>query len=140
MPPLFVASAAASGASLLELGALSRRARLTVQLFAAAGKALELAAAHRLEAALDPRVVRPLQTGATGAIWRAGKLLGAAGLACTVASMIRGGRRWSTAAGVLGALSGLAVKLAFTEAGKPSARDPHATFGPQRHATRATSR
>lgn len=138
LPPLFVGSAMSSGASLLQLLPMDEAEARTVNLFAAAGAATELAAgtAMEREAAAVPEVARALHEGLPGALLRASKALTGAALGLTV---LAGRRRWGRrAAGLCGTASSLALKFGVFEAGKASARDPRATFA-QQHAGRGAA-
>jgi formate-dependent nitrite reductase membrane component NrfD len=133
LPPLFVASAAAGAASILDLLSLSPREERLVWHFGVAGKAAELGAALALEreAREVERVIRPLEEGLGGALWRAAKLCTAGSL---VASMLptRDRRIRRVISGLLGTAGAIAVRFALWHAGKVSARDPLATFAMQR--------
>jgi formate-dependent nitrite reductase membrane component NrfD len=132
LPLLFVASSVASAGALLSLrGARTRREAAVVRRFAAVGQAAELVAslAVEREASQHTRVARPLRRGASGALWRAASILGAGAL---VATLWPGRRKRNLVAGVLGTAAGLAVRYAVHHAGTLSARDPRATFQPQR--------
>jgi formate-dependent nitrite reductase membrane component NrfD len=131
LPVLFGASGAASAASLLELWPPGGEGSRIVHRFGLAGKALELALTLVLEreAAEVPRVARPLRAGVSSAMWRASQALSAAGLAASVLSRRPSVRR---AAGLLGTLGALSLRFAVMQAGRASARDPHATFDQQR--------
>ena len=73
---------------------------------------------------------RPLKHGRSGRLWKAAKL-------CTAASLVLGvwpgQRKWMKVAGaLLGSAGALLTRFAVFHAGKASARDPQATFQPQR--------
>ncbi len=89
------------------------------------GKALELALtlAFEREAAAVPRVGQPLRTGVSAAMWRTSQALSLAGLASSLLSTRRSVRR---TAGFLGTLGALVLRFAVLQAGRASARDPHA--------------
>lgn len=132
LPVLFGASGAAGAASLLELWAPGGEADDVVHRFALAGKALEVALSEVLavEARRVPRVALPLRRGASGALWRTAQALSLAGLAVTAFS--RRGSRLRRVAGLVGTLGALTLRFAVMQAGKASARDPHATSEQQR--------
>lgn len=136
MPLLFGASAAASAASLLELsGHRTRAERTAVRRFGAVAKAGELVAMHAVQRGLrGSRAGRPLTRGRSGGLWRGALALGAASLVATL--LPGGGRRRERLAGALGTAGAVAMRFAIIEAGKASARDPRATFEPQRQRTR----
>ncbi|HZX96198.1 MAG TPA: NrfD/PsrC family molybdoenzyme membrane anchor subunit [Myxococcales bacterium] len=132
LPPVFVASAAASAAGALEMLPLRPREQRVVRRMAVAGKLAELLNDIALEHEVGrvERVALPLHRGISGALWRAAK-------ACKTASLILSlfprKPRWGwIAAGVLGNLGALATRFAIFEGGKASARDPHATVEMQR--------
>jgi formate-dependent nitrite reductase membrane component NrfD len=132
LPPLFVASAVSSAASLLELLHLNERDAEAVHRFGIAGKLAELLAAFALdrEAALVEVVAKPLKQGRAGAMWKASKLLTAISLALSL--LLRRSRTKTVASALLGTAAGIAVRFAVMEAGKASAADPRATFQMQR--------
>ncbi len=132
LPILFAASGAAGGGAVLELFPPTPAGEAIVHRFGIAGKVCELAltAVLEREAAAVPEVVRPLRRGASGLLWRAAQGLSAAGLLCSLRSLGRPGYRG--AAGVLGTLGALTLRLALMEAGRASARDPRATIAQQR--------
>lgn len=133
LPLLFMSSAVASAADLLLLGRLNGVEARVARRFALAGKLGALAAGHLFErdVAHPDEVGAPLRRGASGAMWRAAKLLGAASLALLLwpAKQPRALRR---ASAVLGTLGAIATRFAVFHAGKASARDPQATFRQQR--------
>jgi hypothetical protein len=132
LPALFGASAVASAASLLDLLFDDKHAWRITRAYGVAGRMAELAAGAALERRVSrvPRVGEPLKDGATGALWRAGEILTAAGLVALL--LPRQSRRTRVAAGVLGTLGSLAVRFAVHYAGFRSAADPRAAFHQQR--------
>lgn len=137
LPLLFGASATASAADVLDLLGPDAASEAVTRRLATAGKAAELAAGAAVERAADhdPEVGRALTTGVAGDLWRASKGLTALSLATSVVPVpraLRRARRFVTA--VLGVIGGLVMRFALVRAGTASARDPHATFGPQRRA------
>jgi formate-dependent nitrite reductase membrane component NrfD len=140
LPILFAASGAAGAASLLELWPPGGVADDAVHTLSVTGKALEavtMEVFHR-EAAMVPRVARPLRRGAAGALWRGAQLLSLAGLAATVGSRRGSGRR--RVAGLLGILGSLTLRFAVMQAGRQSARDPRAVSDQQRAARASPTR
>ena len=132
LPPLFVASAVWSAASLLQLMDLSEEEERIVRRFALAGAAGDLVAEHAVHrvAAEVERVARPLHEGRSGAMLKAAKVCTAGSL---VVNLLPGRSRGKRAlAGVLGTVGAAAVKFGIVEAGTASARDPRATFHHQR--------
>jgi formate-dependent nitrite reductase membrane component NrfD len=134
LPWLFVASATASAASILGLLPQRGRAAQVVHRFGLAGRVGEVVAMEAMRRELESRgpgpLMQPLERGPSGLLWRAAKGLGLVGLALSL--LPRAPRAVRVAAGVLGAASALAVRFAVAEAGNASARDPRATFEPQR--------
>lgn len=132
LPFLFLGSATASAASLLELMPLTEREETVVGRFGVVGKTVELTAmwvAER-EAAAEPRVGRPFTQGVGGFLWQTAKVLSLASLVLSVWPGRRSdGRR--KVAGALGTVAGVALRFGIFHAGKASARDPQATFQPQ---------
>jgi len=131
LPPVFVASAAASAASAFELMRLSPRERRVVRRMAIAGKVAELLndVAMEREVSRVKRVAQPLHQGSSGALWRSATACKAASLAL---SLLPRKPRWAwVAGGVLGTLGALATRFAIFQGGKASARDPHATVALQ---------
>jgi formate-dependent nitrite reductase membrane component NrfD len=132
LPPVFVASAAASAAGALEMLPLRAREQRVVRRLAVAGKLAEVLNDVAMERELHrvERVALPLKNGISGALWRGAKLCKAASLAL---SLWPRKPRWGwVAAGALGTLGALATRFAIFEGGKASARDPHATIALQR--------
>jgi hypothetical protein len=142
LPLLFPASGITGAASVLDLmPGLGARPRRAIRIFGILGRVAELAAgglyAHELHARGEV-VARVLGAGRSGALWRASELLTLGSLACS----IFGGRsrRARIAGGLLGIAGSLATRFAVAEAGKASARDPRATFEPQRREREARER
>jgi formate-dependent nitrite reductase membrane component NrfD len=132
LPPVFVASAAASAASAFELMPLRRREGRVVRRMAIAGKLAELLNDLALERELSrvDRVARPLHQGLSGVLWQSAKLCNVGSL---LASLLPRKPRWARiGGGVLGTLGAVATRFAIFHGGKASARDPHATFELQR--------
>jgi len=132
LPPLFLASAAASAASALDLMDVPPRAQATARRFGLCCKAAELLAAHAVERELSsvPSVVRTLGEGLAGTLWRAAKLLTAVSL---IASAPRRRPRWlRVASGLCGTAGGIAHRFAIFQAGRAAARNPRATFDQHR--------
>jgi formate-dependent nitrite reductase membrane component NrfD len=135
LPHLFIGTSV-SGLSalfgLLPLG-LTPREETIVERFGIAGKVIDLAAMEGVEReteAVDPGVGRPFREGLAGTLWRTAKAMTAASL---VLSLLPGrSRAWRAATGVIGTVGALTLRFAVFHAGKASARDPRATFRPQR--------
>ena len=120
LPPLFVASAAVSAASALEILGLEPR---RVRRLAVASKVAELAADIAVDQSVHGRVAAPLKASR---LWTVARI-------CTAASLILSlSRRARVLAGLLGTAGALATRFALFHAGQASARDPHATIEMQR--------
>lgn len=135
LPPLFLASSAASAGALLHLLPVGHRGRSMARRFALVGDAATLLLGLALEREVGrvPRAARPLHRGASGSLWSVSRGLTAASLVVAAVGRRRG-RRASVIADVLGISGSLALRVAVFTAGKASARDPHATFAQQRGA------
>ena len=135
MPWLFAASAASSAASLLELLPARAAEEAAVRRLAIGGKLAELVGAELLTHEVAQRgrgpESEPLHRGRSGALWRAAKVATAASLVCELLPWRRS-RAGAIAAGVSGSLGAALLRLALLAAGRASARDPRATFEPQR--------
>jgi|KBSMisStaDraftv2_1062788.scaffolds.fasta_scaffold02087_7 formate-dependent nitrite reductase membrane component NrfD len=132
LPVLFVGSGMASAGAVLELFPDSGASRKLTHWYGSIGKVVALGAMVAMErsAPRAPRVTEPLRSGATGALWRAGLALTAAGLFAS--GLGNGTRRRERIAAALTLAGALATRLAVVHAGKRSARDPRATFEGQR--------
>jgi len=147
LPILFAFSGAVSAGALLQLWAprwlhaQPGRARHTgpkmVLRFGRVAKAAELAVSFALDreaAARAPRVAWPLHRGASGAMLRAARGLIAASLVVDLWPR-RGWRQrraLAVASGALAMAGTLLLRFGVVQAGRASARDPHATFEMQR--------
>jgi len=132
LPLLFVSSAVASAASLLELTDLTEREERIVHRYGVAGKVGELAAATAVQRDADvvERVGKPLREGLSGALWRTSKALTGASLTL---SLLPGKAPWKRKAGaLLGTAGAIMLRFAVFHAGKASTKDPRATFEQQR--------
>lgn len=131
LPPLFVASAVSSAASLLSLMALAPAEERVVRRFGALGNLAELTAAAAVErqASRVERVGRPLREGPSGWLWMWARAMTAASLAV---SLLPAGRRLRRLSGLLGTAGGILLRFAVVSAGRASTRDPRATFHVQR--------
>lgn len=130
LPPLFLASSAASAGALLSLLPIGRRGRAAARRFERFGAVASLALQVAFEAEVGSvrRVARPLHRGSSGVLWWTARALTAASVLGAVAH----GRRAQVLSSVLALAGGLALRAALFMAGKASARDPRATFHPQR--------
>ena len=132
LPVLFIGSAMAGTASLLELLDLKPNEEAVARRFGILGKTAALAATVVMEreACRVERVARPFRQGLSGTLWKVAKTLSAASL---LLSVLPGkSKRKHQAAGVLGSLGALAIRFAVFEIGRQSGRDPRATFEMQR--------
>ncbi|MEA2475932.1 MAG: hypothetical protein QOC87_131 [Actinomycetota bacterium] len=128
LPASFVASAAVSAASLLEMTELSEEEAIAVRVFAVTSKCCESIAATVVErrARAVPEVGRALDSPrAKGLLSLARISVGVAAAMSLVSGKSRAGRR---AAGLLGTIGAAAHKFGVFYAGEASARDPQATF------------
>lgn len=132
VPVLFMASAAASAASALDLFYCNERANRITFLFGTAGRMAELAASSRVEAAASavPKVGEPFRRGAGSVLWKSAAVLTAASL--VIAAIPGTSVKRRRIAGVLGTLGSLALRFAVHYIGKSSAMDPRASFQQQR--------
>jgi len=134
LPLLFVASATGAACSLLEMGDFDERELIAVRRLGTIAQLSELALAKAVEkeSARVPGVGRPYEVGVAGTLWRASTGLTVGSLAVdTVTGKSRPGR---VAAALLGTLGSIALRFSLWLAGRASARDPRATFDPQRMA------
>lgn len=131
LPPLFVSSAMASAASILELGELDEDEAAIVSRFGNLGRVAELIAAEVYERRVSrvDAVGEALRGGRGGMLWRAAKALGLGGLLVSLFGRSRASRRVS---GALGVLSSLTLRWAVVDAGRMSSLEPRATFDLQR--------
>lgn len=132
LPFLFTASSVATSASLLSLLPHGPAEARVLRAYGLAGRVAELFAAHAVEREISrhEELARPLHTGAAGVLWKAAKVLSVAGLAL---SLLPGGTKRTRRAGDVLTLAGaLATRWAVFQSGRQSARDPQATFKPQR--------
>jgi formate-dependent nitrite reductase membrane component NrfD len=142
LPVLFAFSGAASAGALLEIFPPAGPGAAVARRLGVLSTMLELvfSVATEAEAALVPRVARPLRRGRSGMLFRAGQVLAAASLATALQAprglgrIMRPGRksRLHAVSGVLGILGTLAIRFGIVSAGRYSARDPLATFRQQR--------
>jgi formate-dependent nitrite reductase membrane component NrfD len=132
VPAMFMASSAASAASVIDIVAGGGHARALTRIFGTVGRFAEIAAAKMVErsASAIPRVGEPLHHGGPAILWKTAGRLTAASL---VASLLAGRRRkWTIAAGVLGLAGSFCLRFAVHYVTNASARDPKAAFRQQR--------
>jgi formate-dependent nitrite reductase membrane component NrfD len=134
LPHLFIGTSASGLASLFGLlpAGLSPREEKIVERFGAAGKIVDLAAMAMVEREANRAepAGRPLREGLSGALWTAAKAMTAVSLALFL--LPGRSRTKRVAGGLLGSAGALTLRFAVFHAGKASARDPRATFRPQR--------
>jgi formate-dependent nitrite reductase membrane component NrfD len=136
LPHLFIGTSVSGLASLFGLlpVALTPRERRIAERFGAVGKVVDLAAMAVVEheaGRVEP-VGRALKEGLPGALWHAARVLTGVSLALSLLPGRGRGRARRFAGGLLGTAGALALRFAVFHAGKASARDPRATFRPQR--------
>jgi hypothetical protein len=132
MPVLFIGSAAATTASILDLFSDREAARRVTRIFGTAGRIAELAAAKMVERACAevPKVGEPFREVGPSVLWKAAGFLTAASL---VVSILPGkSMKKRQVAGVLGAAGSLCLRFAVHYLGNVSALDPRASFDQQR--------
>jgi hypothetical protein len=132
MPVLFAASGASAAASILELFYGGPRASRITQVFGAASRSAELAAAKLVQSSASavPRVGVPFRRGRGGALWKAASILTAASLGLSlIPGRSRGVKRL---AGTLGAVGSLCLRFAVHYISQASSRDARASFDHQR--------
>ena len=132
LPVLFAFSGAVSASGLFDLWRPRGDGHEMARRFGVLAKGAEVALFYALDReARIPRVRRPLRQGLSGALLKSARLMTAASLVLDLLAG-RGGRRGPrTAAGALALLGTLALRFGIHEAGRASARDPHATFAQQ---------
>jgi len=132
VPPLFMASSAATAASVIDvISPHCRRCGLT-RVFGTAGRVAEIAASKMVERAAGefPKLGEPLHKGGTAILWRLASTLTSASLG---ASLLRKRRpRASVVAGLLGIAGSLCLRFAVHYISNASANDPRAAFHQQR--------
>jgi formate-dependent nitrite reductase membrane component NrfD len=131
LPWLFVTSAAAGAASLLEATELNDKEERIVRRFGAIAKAGELIAMAAVgkEASQIERVGRPYKQGAGGSLIRTAKIAAVIGF---VASSLGKSRTTRLVGAAAGTIAAAAFKWGVFAAGRESTRDPRATFELQR--------
>lgn len=135
LPLLFGASAIAGTADALDLLGPDDASGQVTRRMATVGKTVEMALAERFQHVADehPEVGRPLHEGVSGDLWKASKALTGASFAASSLPLPRSLQRVRrVVSAVLGILGGIAMRFAMVKAGTASARDPRATFAPQR--------
>lgn len=134
-PALFAASGLLAATSALELLDHGERDAALLHRLGTAAKVADLVAGEAVEHAADrhERVGRPLHEGASGVMWKAAKACVAGSLLTSLLPVPTRWRPWRRRlAAVLGSLGSATTRFALFHAGTASARDPRATFEPQR--------
>jgi hypothetical protein len=141
LPALFVSSAASSAGALLTFAPLSARAERVVRAFTVSGLLADAVATRVVQRSADaePRVGEPLRTGMAGTLWRTAEVSSLAALALSIVPG-RWGRRFRRLGAAGSLLASVAMRFAIFHGGKASARDPLATFEPQRRSAAARIR
>ena len=132
LPILFGASAMSSAGAFFEVVVEITEERRITKVFGAIGQVAEIVASITMErqAAIVPRVARPLKRGLSGAMWKSATLLTAASL---LLGLIKNkSRQQRIAAGLLGSGGSLLLRFAVEHAGAVSSRDARASFYQQR--------
>jgi hypothetical protein len=140
LPILFVSSAAATAASVLDLFFARGPAARVTAIFGTAGRVAELGSGYAMERCWASAAGRPERAGRGqdwppyGGLWTAAKILTAASL---VVSLVPGqSTRVRRVAGVLGALGSLCLRLAVHRMGEtPDAVGQNVHSSQQSHAT-----
>ncbi|MBV9500703.1 MAG: polysulfide reductase NrfD [Acidobacteriaceae bacterium] len=132
LPILFGVSAMSSVGTLFELTVESAEERRLTKLFGTVGQTAELAAEIVMErqAAVVPRVARPLHRGLGGFLWRSAMLLTGTGLLLGLTPRHTRNRR--IVSGLLGTLGSVLMRFTVEHVGTVSARDARASFHQQR--------
>lgn len=132
LPPLFVASAAVSAASVFEMLAMTRTERRVTTRIAVLAKLSEILTHLTYEKTVSriPEVAKPLHEGSIGAMWKLSQASVLLGLGLSLVP--KAPRSVRMAAGILGTIGALATRFAVFHAGKASSQDPHATTAWQR--------
>lgn len=135
LPPLFAAGGLAGAAALLELFDLDDASLRTLRRFQAASRALELAAALLMKREVEHRAPEAhvhLKQGRAGALFKVSTVLTGAAL---VGALLPGSsRNRRIVTGLLGTIGAIAMRYAVSDSGTASAKDPKASFAPQRRA------
>ncbi len=134
LPVLFLASGAASAASIIDIFVEPEATLGITRIFGTAARVAEIAAAEQMEHAASeiPRVGLPLREGPSGLLWNAAAVLTTASLAV---SLFPGkSHRKSRIAACLSLAGALCVRFAVHHAGDASSRDASALFAQQRAA------
>lgn len=131
LPPLFMASAAATAGSALTAVPLPAGAARSVDVYRGAGQLAELAAeaVHERVVAAHPPVAAAYERQRT---WKAGRWLTLGSLAVSLVPSLRRSRRGRLVIAALGVAGSTATKVGVFDAGMATAADPVATIEQQR--------
>ncbi len=132
LPMLFMSSAAASTAGVLQMMPLDKREEKVVQRFGMVGKAGEAAcmvAMQRSDAAV-PEVGAAAREGKGGVLWTAAKAALVSGILVELLPVRSPLKR--KVSGALTTIGAICLRFALLEAGKTAAREPQTTINLQR--------
>ncbi|APT93745.1 nitrite reductase [Corynebacterium phocae] len=107
------------------------------RLVAMAGAAVDLAAARKMEASMEPETARHLHHGTPGKLMKASEYLVAAGGVGTALACVTKSRKVSVLAGLALAAGSACTRFGVFEGGLASAKDPQAVIGPQKRRAEA---
>jgi hypothetical protein len=136
LPVLFISSAAATAASVLDILYVVGPAGLIITVFGTAGRIAEITCAKRVEqlTSTAEEIGQPFRHGPSAKLWKSASLLTIASLAVSVIPGTSCRKR--RLAGLLGVMGGLCLRFAIHALGDASARNPRAAFEQQRVAAR----
>jgi formate-dependent nitrite reductase membrane component NrfD len=133
MPVLFVASSAATAASVIDVFAgKNKKALLTTWIFGTGSRLAEIAAAREVERAAStiPKVGEPFREGTAALLWKTATVLSAASFALSLVPVKS--RKKRHIVGFLGIAGSFCLRFAVHYLGNASARDPRSSFQQQR--------
>jgi formate-dependent nitrite reductase membrane component NrfD len=132
LPILFGTSAMSSVGALFDLTVEKAEERRLTKIFGTTGQVAELVSSIVMEkqAAMVPRVARPLKKGFSGFLWRTAMVLTGTGLVLGLIPKPSRGRR--LAAGIIGTLGSGLMRASVEHIGVGSSRDARASFQQQR--------
>jgi formate-dependent nitrite reductase membrane component NrfD len=134
MPVLFISSAAATAASVLDILYAGGAAGRITRLFGTVGRIAEIACAKRVEklASKIPEVGKPFHQGLPARLWKGATIFTIASVVVSVIPRMSPGKK--RLAGLLGVAGALLLRFAIHELGDASAHNPSAAFEQQRAA------
>lgn len=132
MPFLFASSAMSGASALCGFFDLNEREQEIVRRFGILGGVAESLAALALdrEVGAVEKVAEPYKQGPSGSLWKTAKNLSTASTVLSVLPGTRPAKRYAD--GIIGTAAALTTRFAVFGMGRPSARDPKATFQSQR--------